>query len=99
MGQQDRLSTENHLQQRLVLHRDAASERPHVRTVRCDREKEGNGADPMNDNQPITADELAQIRTLDDWDLTMLLSEIHDHGWPMARQLLPMIIKAMENPR
>jgi len=53
----------------------------------------------MNDNQPITADELAQIRTLDDWDLTMLLSEIHDHGWPMARQLLPMIIKAMENPR
>ena len=48
------------------------------------------------DNQPITPGELAQIRSLNDFDLTMLLSEIHDHGWLMARRLLPMIIEAQK---
>ena len=38
----------------------------------------------MNTNQPITAEELARIRALDDFDLIMLLSEIHDYGWPVV---------------
>ena len=44
------------------------------------------------DNIAVTADELAIIRALDDFDLTMLLSEIHDHGWPVARNLLPAML-------
>lgn len=42
-------------------------------------------------NQRIPADELARVRSLDDLDLRMLLSEIHDHGWPVARKLLPLM--------
>ncbi len=40
-------------------------------------------------NQRITADELRRIRALDDFDLKMFLSEIHDHGFQAARDLLP----------
>ena len=46
------------------------------------------------DNQQITQTELAIIRQLDDFDLTMLLSEINDHGWQEGRKLLQMIWKA-----
>ena len=49
----------------------------------------------LGDNIDITKDELDQIRGLQDFDLKMLLSEIHDHGWPTARKLLPMIIKSV----
>lgn len=48
----------------------------------------------MSKNQNITPQELANIRKLDDFDLTMLLSEIHDHGWPIARETLKLILKA-----
>ena len=44
----------------------------------------------------ITKDELAFVRSLPDFHLTMFLSELHDFGWPMARRLLPDIKKAME---
>lgn len=50
----------------------------------------------MSENIAITSAELAFIKSLSDFDLTMLLSEIHDHGWPQARQLLPMIKEAIE---
>jgi hypothetical protein len=50
----------------------------------------------MNENQEITADELKFIRSLSDFDLTMFLSEIHDHGWPEARKLLAMIHEATQ---
>ncbi len=46
-------------------------------------------------NIDITADEMGAIRSLDDFDLTMLLSETHDHGWPSARILLPDILAAL----
>ena len=46
----------------------------------------------MNRNQRISGDELRAIRGLSDFDLTMLISEIHDHGWPAAQRLLPMIL-------
>lgn len=47
----------------------------------------------MSDNQKITSEELAAIRKLNDFDLTMLLSETNDHGWAIARTLLPMMIR------
>jgi len=42
-------------------------------------------------NQEVTPEELRKIRSLDDFDLIMLVSEIHDHGWPMARKTLAMM--------
>ena len=44
------------------------------------------------DNQDISTAQLALIRSLDDFDLKMLLSEIHDHGWSVASLLLPVIL-------
>jgi hypothetical protein len=45
----------------------------------------------LGDNISITSAELALIRRLDAFDLTMLLSEINDHGWTVARTTLGMI--------
>jgi hypothetical protein len=42
----------------------------------------------MSINQRVTPKEIAKIRKLEDFDLIMLISEIHDHGWPMARATL-----------
>ena len=39
-------------------------------------------------NIDITKEELAFIRSLEDFDLTMLLSEINDHGWSQGRRLI-----------
>jgi hypothetical protein len=41
--------------------------------------------------QKITTDELAKIRNLEPFDLIMLISEIHDHGWPIARETLRLM--------
>jgi len=45
----------------------------------------------LGDNQKVTEAEMAKIRRLDDFDLKMLISEIHDHGWPVARKTLAMM--------
>jgi hypothetical protein len=45
----------------------------------------------MSGNQTITAEQLAKIRTLDDFDLIMLISEVHDHGWPTAATTLELM--------
>ena len=42
-------------------------------------------------NQKVTSEQLAKIRALDDFDLTMLISEIHDHGWDFAQITLAMM--------
>jgi hypothetical protein len=42
-------------------------------------------------NQKISKNELDLIRSLGDFDLTMFISEVHDHGWAFAKTLLPMI--------
>lgn len=42
-------------------------------------------------NQRVTAEQLAKIRLLDDFDLIMLISEIHDHGWSVAERTLSMM--------
>lgn len=45
----------------------------------------------MSDNQKVTVEELEKIRNLDDFDLIMLISDIHDHSWPMARRTLQLM--------
>ena len=54
----------------------------------------------MNDNEAediaITPAELAHVRSLDNFDLTLFLSELHDHGWPIARKLLTIIEETHE---
>lgn len=42
----------------------------------------------MNENQNVTPKELAKIRKLEDFDLIMLISDIHDNGWNVARHTL-----------
>lgn len=45
------------------------------------------------DNIKVSESVLRRIRALDDFDLRMLLSEINDHGWDVARKLLDVIEK------
>ena len=45
----------------------------------------------MSDNQNVSADECNAIHKLADFDMTMFVSELHDHGWPHARVLLRMM--------
>jgi hypothetical protein len=45
-------------------------------------------------NQRITEEEMRAVRTMSDFDLRMLISEIHDHGWPIARKLIPLILES-----
>lgn len=56
--------------------------------------EEPGGTPPGFINIEVSSQELAQIRGLGDFDLTMLLSEIHDHGWPVAQRTLPLMAKA-----
>lgn len=41
--------------------------------------------------QKVTAEDCARIQSLGRFDMEMLVSEIHDHGWPHARLLLAEI--------
>ncbi len=52
-------------------------------------EGSGNGM-----NQSITVEEGRKIRALGDFDLVMLISEIHDHSWPDARKILNLMAAA-----
>lgn len=45
----------------------------------------------MSANQKVSKEELAKIRKLDDFDLIMLISEVHDNGWPEARKTLGLM--------
>jgi hypothetical protein len=45
----------------------------------------------LGENQKVSAEQLAKIRNLEDFDLIMLISEIHDHGWIEAQQTLAMM--------
>lgn len=47
-------------------------------------------------NIEITKVEIEFIRELGDFDLTMLLSEIHEHGWPAARKLMLAMAEAIQ---
>jgi hypothetical protein len=51
---------------------------------------------PQVHDEDIADSELRIIRTLSDFDLRMLISEIHDHGWQQARKLLPMMVKTQD---
>ena len=41
--------------------------------------------------------DLQFIRALKDFDLIMLISEVHDHGWPMAKRTLDMMKNRLRN--
>lgn len=45
----------------------------------------------LGDNQKVSRFQASVIRALDDFDLTMLISEIHDHGWEVAKRTLEMM--------
>ena len=45
----------------------------------------------MADNRTVSPVECEAIRSLSDFDMTMLISEIHDHGWPHARPILRLM--------
>lgn len=47
-------------------------------------------------NQKISKAQLDQIRSLRDFDLTMLISDVHDHGWPIAARTLELIMECYE---
>lgn len=49
----------------------------------------------MNENIEATTEELAYIRSLPDFDLIMILSEINDHGWAIARKTLKEAVIAV----
>lgn len=51
------------------------------------------------ENQSITPDQLAQIRALNDFDLIMLLSEIHDNGWDQGAKLLKIMADNSEKKK
>ena len=43
------------------------------------------------EEQTVTAGQCAAIRALTDFDLMMLISEIHDVGWPQAARTLEIM--------
>ena len=43
------------------------------------------------ENQKVTPDQCDKIRALADFDLTMLVSEIHDLGWERAKLILSLM--------
>ena len=47
-------------------------------------------------NLEISPEDLRFIRQLQDFDLVMLLSDIHDHGWPVAAKTLKSIREGVE---
>lgn len=49
------------------------------------------------DNQNVSDEQLQKIRQLDDFDLIMLISEIHDHGWHVARVTLDLMPEGKTN--
>ena len=51
----------------------------------------GGGVAGMGANREITKEQLRKIRCLDDFDLIMLISEIHDHGWGKAAKVLAVM--------
>lgn len=46
------------------------------------------------ENLEVDSETLGLIRRLSDFDLSMLLSEVHDHGWYVAKKLIPMMVAA-----
>jgi hypothetical protein len=45
----------------------------------------------MSKNRDVKPEQLDKIRSLDDFDLVMLISEIHDNGWEVAARTLAMM--------
>lgn len=52
---------------------------------------------PAGENIQMTEEEILLVRTMPDFDLIMLLSEISENGWEKARSLLPFIAENINN--
>lgn len=48
-------------------------------------------------NIQITKEEIDFIKGLEDFDLKMLLSEIHEFGWPQTRKLIHIMAEAFKS--
>jgi hypothetical protein len=55
-----------------------------------------NRDNPDCNNQEVSNAQLKKIRCLADFDLIMLISEIHDFGWPVAATTLAMMPERKE---
>lgn len=45
--------------------------------------------------QNVSEREMAKIRQLSNYELAVLISEIHDHGWPAAQKMLPVLLSGL----
>lgn len=50
----------------------------------------------MSTNIQLSKEDAKFIRSLKDFDLTMFLSEINEHGWENAERLIPMMRDALD---
>ena len=55
-----------------------------------DKEPFAKGSDAAG-NQRVLLRHAEKIRHLDDFEIVMLISEIHDHGWPLASKTLELM--------
>lgn len=53
----------------------------------------------MKIERQITDEELLAVRTMSDFDLRMLISEIHDHGWEQGRAIIKLILDAADREK
>ena len=53
----------------------------------------------LGDNIKADNSTLTFIRSLEDFDLIMLLSEINDHGWAKAQEIIPNMQRSIEAKR
>ena len=53
-----------------------------------DIDSAGHGVAAAPNARKSCKEELAKIRCLDDFDLTVLISEVHDHGWPTRARFM-----------
>ncbi len=53
----------------------------------------------LGDNIKVDNSTLTFIRSLEDFDLIMLLSEINDHGWAKAQEIIPNMQRSIEAKR
>lgn len=62
---------------------------------KTDKKNESTDTPSYPKNLKISKNDLQFIRTLEDFDLTMLISEIHDNGWNVAQRTLSIMRGAL----
>ena len=49
----------------------------------------------FGENCDVSDEEIEHIRSLENFDLIMLISEIHEHGWDIARGTLSVVPRGL----